>query len=1172
MKLPLSSIKSRIGQSEHLKQMLDFGKGFGTDVLKSTHPLAAAYAAQGLYFYQNKQYGKAQEVFQKAVGIDAENAYLNFKLGMSFYKTSDWLRAEQYIQKAIDLDPKKGAIWQTQLTTAKKHLEDNTKLRVAEAKKNITQNPNSPEAIWDYALSLANNKQYWLAQFQLEKYIALKPNSVQALEQLGKICESLSDHKTAFSYFQKASQQEPFNRNFKYRMGYNLEKLEYFNEAEICYDLVINMSSSEDEVHQFGIGALHAKRGLWDSALLAYEKYKDKNNSNDPELFYRMGIANERLYNWLESAQCFAKAIELSEVIKADWCFKCGQAYERATDYKNAATYYKQAVIRSSDYKDYWLFRLAYSLEQCGNFEESAKYYQQSRRRKFAHAVNPKDVIKNKEEEYLSYYTEYYETLPVDDKQVLLESFFGGSISCNPYAILSYMLDQGYDYTYIVVIKPETIIPDNLKYKKNIIFINRGSDAYLRYLCTAKYLINNVTFPFYFIRKPEQIYLNTWHGTPMKTLGKDIKSPFQDHANVSRNFLHATHIISPNRHTTNIILDKYDIKDLFSGQIAETGYPRIDLSLNLTSTRRKEILDLLGFTNNKPIVFYAPTWRGTSQSKDFDTRKLQEDLNYLKSEKYNLVFRGHHLVESLLSKIDLNVVVAPKTIDSNELLGVCDVLITDYSSIVYDYLALNKPAITYVYDFEEYKQERGLYFEKDEMVGVVCTTTAEVSKSILDCIKNPAKNIKLEDVERFAYLDDGCATKRVVDFMLNNSNSYVYNYYRKETTVLYTGPFIPNGISRSFLNLISSLSFANKNIMVLINGFDVAKDQKRLEVFNELPKNISVLSRAGRMPMTLEEIWVRYKFEECFNYYSNEFRQVIERIYRRESRRLFGDSKISNIVNFEGYSLFWALLIANTQAEQRFIYQHNDKYQEWIGKYPYLKGVFNTYAYYTKVVSVSQKTMENNRNNLYKLFNIDWEKFDYCNNPINIDQILSGSQENIEMEDEFTQFTGIKFINIGRMSHEKDQLKLIDAFAEVHAKYPATRLYILGDGLLKDDLMARIQKHQLGGSVYLLGQKPNPFPYLKQADVFVLSSNHEGQPMVLLESLTLGTPIIATDIVGNRSILGDDYGLLVKNNKIGLVQGMCQYIESGPRQDEFDPYAYQDNALNKFKSLLAMEE
>ncbi|MBD4684616.1 hypothetical protein GUG36_02880, partial [Xanthomonas citri pv. citri] len=87
-------------------------------------------------------------------------------------------------------------------------------------------------------------------------------------------------------------------------------------------------------------------------------------------------------------------------------------------------------------------------------------------------------------------------TLELDEKLVLIESFFGGNISCNPYAILSYMLENNYDYTYVVVIKDGTVIPDNLKFNRNIIFIKRGSDAYLRYLCTAKYLINNVSFPY----------------------------------------------------------------------------------------------------------------------------------------------------------------------------------------------------------------------------------------------------------------------------------------------------------------------------------------------------------------------------------------------------------------------------------------------------------------------------------------------------------------------------------------------------------------------------------------------------------------------------------------------------------------------------------------------------
>lgn len=1121
---------------------------------------------KGFYEYKHKNYEAAERIFEKLLDKQNNNAYLNFRYGMALYKSKKWDKANYYIQKAVNLDPSNTS-WQVQLATTERYKQNSEKVKVAESKKAIIKDPNSPEAIWEYATSLVENKQYWMAKLQFQKYLTLKPYSEKAFNHLGNVSEKLSDFQDAITYFQQAAMLSPFNSNYKYRIGYAYECLEDFESANSYYNLVVSFAKKTDEVSLFGIGALHAKRGLWDKALKAYKGFLSQTSSKDSELYYRIGIANERLYLWQDAAEAFEKAIDLSEVLSASWCFKCGQAYERAKNYTKAVEFYQEAVARSNSYNDYWLFRLAYSTEMTGNFAQAAKFYQQSRRRKIAHAVNPKDVIKSNEEEFLTYYTEYYETLPINDNQVLVESFFGGNISCNPYAILLYLLEHNYNFTYIVVVKPDTVIPDSLKFKKNIIFINRGSDAYLRYLCTAKYLINNVSFPYYFIRKEGQIYLNTWHGTPMKSLGKDIKSPFQDHSNVSRNFLQATHLISPNRHTTDIMLDKYDIKDLFSGEIAETGYPRIDLGFNLSQERREEIREKLGFNNNKPTVFYAPTWRGTSQSKDFDTQKLQNDLRKLKSDKYNLLFRGHHLVESLLSEVQLDVVVAPKEIDSNELLGFCDLLITDYSSIIYDFLALNKPAISYVYDFDEYKEERGLYFEKDEMIGAVCSTISEVKQSILDSLKASKSNVLSRDIEKYAYLDDGQATKRTVDFIFNNDKQYVYDYVRRSTDVFFVGPFLQNGITRSFLNLMYSIGRDN-NILILINGSDIQSDNRRLEEFYHLPKDLSVFSRSGRMLMTLEELWVRNKFDENFKIYSDEFKIALERIYKREARRLFGDSKIRNIINFEGYALFWVLLISQVKAEQHIIYQHNDKYKEWKSKFPYLEGVFGAYEYYDKIVSVSENTMRNNRKNISDEFDIPTKKFTFCNNPINIEQIISSSDEAIEMEEVFTKFKGTKFINIGRMSHEKDQLKLIEAFAEVHKKHKNSRLFILGDGPLKQDLIECIRKLSLENGVFLLGQKQNPFAYLKQADIFVLSSNHEGQPMVLLESLTLGTPIIATDIVGNRSILGEDYGLLVENSRQGLIDGMNSYIENGARKDKFDPFAYQQDAMNKFKSLL----
>lgn len=115
-------------------------------------------------------------------------------------------------------------------------------------------------------------------------------------------------------------------------------------------------------------------------------------------------------------------------------------------------------------------------------------------------------------------------------------------------------------------------------------------------------------------------------------------------------------------------------------------------------------------------------------------------------------------------------------------------------------------------------------------------------------------------------------------------------------------------------------------------------------------------------------------------------------------------------------------------------------------------------------------------------------------------------------------------------------------------------------------LMKLIHDLKLQKNVHLLGIRHNPFPLLKKADCFVLSSDHEGQPMVLLEALILGKPIVATDIVGNRSVLEGRPGLLVPNSEEGLLVGMQKFLDGEVTSKEFDYQEYQKNALRMFYS------
>src|SRR5699024_3289670 len=150
-----------------------------------------------------------------------------------------------------------------------------------------------------------------------------------------------------------------------------------------------------------------------------------------------------------------------------------------------------------------------------------------------------------------------------------------------------------------------------------------------------------------------------------------------------------------NPYMSNIQPECYQLKHVYTGQMAETGYPRIDATINMNFTERKQLADNLWINLDKPVVLYAPTWRATYSNNVYDVSKLQKDLEKLSKLNDQLIFRGHHLSEKHIKGKLNNIKVVPQSIDSNKLLGVTDLLITDYSSIFFDYLVTDKPIIHY---------------------------------------------------------------------------------------------------------------------------------------------------------------------------------------------------------------------------------------------------------------------------------------------------------------------------------------------------------------------------------------------------------------------------------------------------------------------------------------------
>ncbi|WP_334122924.1 CDP-glycerol glycerophosphotransferase family protein [Glutamicibacter sp.] len=847
--------------------------------------------------------------------------------------------------------------------------------------------------------------------------------------------------------------------------------------------------------------------------------------------------------DWAGAASAYAEAIWHASSTERQWQARAGQAYAKLGNFKQACHYFEGMLL----FTEISVAGLGNALKGVG-------------RRRGALAIHARDVEE------------------LDENLVLFESSHGKNVHCHPLAIYQAMRQDPRfaHFRYAWVYNESTEIPAQLANDADVAIIKQHSDKYIKLLGTAKYLVNNATFPTYFARRDGQKVLNTWHGTPLKFMGKLVKDGVAEHRNVQRNFLQTTHMMVPNTHTLKTLSTDHDLDGLFPAKVALSGSPRIDQMVNMSQKRRDEILNELGIDplNHQKIVLFAPTWRGQLKDRSYDVNGLVEDLAALAQGEHHMLFRAHRFAEQLIGDAELDATVVPSSIDTNELLAVVDVLITDYSSIFYDFLPAKKPVIFYTPDFEAYEAERGLYFERSTWPGEVLNSIDDVSvelKAALSAVEGQLHSNFAKNLEDFAPMEDGKATERVIEFFFFDDDSHVLAPVEDERKKLlfYQGPFKPNGIATAFTNLIGSLDPSKYHVSVAVDMGAVASNADSLEILNSLPEHVKILPRAGATIMSAEERWVSDGYHAHRGFDSPGAEQVHLGTMAREMQRSFGDARFDAAIDFEGYSRFWASLFASahTNAERTYIYLHNDMVGEWKLRFGTMPGLFATYRHYDQLVSVTQSVGEKNVKELSSQFGLEEEKFTVSENLLDLDKPVLWST----LEEPVHTFGGdglTVFANMARLSPEKGQMKLLEAFAQVHEQHPQTRLLMIGDGPLRTDLETEVDARGLTGKVVITGLLSNPFPTLKTADCFVFSSDYEGQGLAMVEAMMLGLPAVSTDVVGSHSVLVDGYGLLVENSAAGLVDGMSQYLNGYQAEKKFDAQEYQDGALAQFEQLV----
>lgn len=350
------------------------------------------------------------------------------------------------------------------------------------------------------------------------------------------------------------------------------------------------------------------------------------------------------------------------------------------------------------------------------------------------------------------------------------------------------------------------------------------------------------------------------------------------------------------------------------------------------------------------------------------------------------------------------------------------------------------------------------------------------------------------------------------------------------------------GVSKVLVNLLNMIDKDRYNIDLLVL-------HAHGDYMGDVPSYVNLIEGTSFFEVCdtpVKECLKNGKILNKINFYLRIKNGSIRKDINREVKKM-GLKKYDVAIAFkEGFS---SIFVSCLDANKKINWIHSDySIKNYAANYmETMKLVLKEFDYN---VAVSKKAADSFKD----IFELD--EVLTIHNILETDKILKLSQENVEYRDDC-----LTFVCVGRLHPQKAYDRLIRACAKLRLNY---NIYILGEGEQRSELEALLKELDVD-NVYLLGNKSNPYPYIKQADCLLLCSLYEGLPTVVYESLILHTPVLSTLVAGIDEQLMDKYGIIVNNDEEGLYEGLYNVINNpsvlNEYRDNLSDYKYENKEI-----------